>query len=301
MSMTGHPACGARNVLIIYNPTSGWRRASRFRSVIERLNELGCSVVVRVSEYAGHAILLAKLGAAENFDVIVAAGGDGTINELANALPPEGPPLGVIPLGTANILAWEIGLGLDAGRVARTIAFGGPRPITVGRVNGRRFLLMVGVGYDGAVVADVSPTAKRWLGKSAYVFAGLAQMALYGWPRLVVTIDGVARPCAMAIVSKVHYYAGRFVLARDANPEEPLFRVCLFSGKGAWNLLRYGMALVLGRLAYLPDVAIFPATDVRIESPPGVPVQADGDAIGATAIAISIAPERIAILWPEAQ
>jgi YegS/Rv2252/BmrU family lipid kinase len=297
MTMTS-PRAPGRKVLVIHNPTSGWRRIGRLRSVIDRLRALGCEVDVRPTLCAGDATRLAREGSAHDYDVIVAAGGDGTINEVANGLRAGGPPLGVIPLGTANILAWEIGLGRRTERVARTIAIGEPRPVVVGRIGERKFLLMVGVGYDGAVVAAVSTALKRRLGKGAYVAAGLAQMARYRWPTLKVVVDGVEQPCAMAIIAKAHYYAGRFVLAEDAGPEEPLFRVCLFRGGGIWNLVRYGIALLLGRLDTLDDVTIVTARDIVIANPTAVPVQADGECLGMTPVNLTIADEGVPLLWP---
>lgn len=287
-----------RRVLIVYNPTSGWRRISRLDVVVKRLRQLGCVVEVRPTTGPSDATRIARDGVAQGFDVIAAAGGDGTINEVANALPPDGPPLGVIPLGTANILAWEIGLGRRTERVARTIAEGISRPIVVGRIGERKFLLMVGIGFDGAVVAGLSPTLKRCLGKGAYVLAGLIQMARYPWPTLAVRVDGITHSCTMAIVAKAHYYAGKFVLAADAGPEEPLFRVCLFRGGGVWNLLRYGAAMLRGRLADLSDVTIVPAREVMVDRLPMVPVQTDGESLGETPANVVIADEHLAILWP---
>jgi len=271
---------------------------SRLHAVVKRLRELGCTIDVRPTKGPGDATVLARAGVAEGFDVIVAAGGDGTINEVANAIPEGGPPLGVIPLGTANILAWEIGLGRRTERVARTIAEGKARPIVVGRIGNRKFLLMVGIGFDGAVVASLSPILKRCLGKGAYVLAGLVQMARYRWPTLSVRVDGLTYACAMAIVAKSHYYAGKFVLAPDAGPEEPLFRVCLFRGGGVWNLLRYGIALLCGCLHRLSDVSILPAHEVRVDVLPTVPVQTDGESLGATPARVTIAEEKLALLWP---
>jgi diacylglycerol kinase family enzyme len=102
----------------------------------------------------------------------------------------------------------------------------------------------------------------------------------------------------MAIVAKAHYYAGRFVLAEDAGPEEPLFRVCLFKRGGVWNLLRYGVALLLGRRDKLDDVTIVTARDVAIANPTAVPVQADGECLGVTPVNLTIADEGVPLLWP---
>jgi YegS/Rv2252/BmrU family lipid kinase len=288
----------ARRVLIVYNPTSGWRRVSKLDAVVKRLRQFGCSVDVRPTTGPADATRIAREGVTEGFDVIVAAGGDGTINEVANALRPGDPPLGVVPLGTANILAWEIGLGRRTERVARTIAEGVPRSIVVGKIGTRKFLLMVGIGFDGAVVAAISPLLKKRLGKGAYVLAGITQMIRYRWPTLSVRVDGLPHACAMVIVAKAHYYAGKFVIAHDAGPEQPLFRVCLFRGGGGWNLLRYGVALVLGRLDKLPDVSILPAYEVSFDVLPTVPVQTDGESLGETPVHVVISEEQLALLWP---
>ena len=105
---------------------------------------------------------------------MVVAGGDGTVNETINGLARSGLPLALIPLGTANVLAAEIGLQTDPAAVARCVAFGQPRPIALGAANGRRFILMAGAGFDANVVAGVSVPMKRWLGKGAYILSSLA-------------------------------------------------------------------------------------------------------------------------------
>ena len=123
-------------------------------------------------------------------------------------------------------------------------------------------------------------------------------MARYRWPTLAVKVDGVTHSCAMSIIAKAHYYAGQYVLAADAGPEEPLFRVCLFRGGGVWNLLRYGIAMSLGRLDRLPDVTIVPAREVMVDRLPTVPVQTDGESLGQTPVNVTISDEHLAVLWP---
>ena len=157
----------ARRLLIIFNPAAGWRRRQRLAPVLTRLREHGCALVLRETQAPGDAERFAAEVDPDAFDVVVAAGGDGTVNETINGLARSSLPLAVIPLGTANVLAAEIGLRTDPASLARCVAFGEPRPITLGAANGRRFILMAGAGFDAQVVAGISVPMKRWLGKGA--------------------------------------------------------------------------------------------------------------------------------------
>ena len=157
----------ARRLLIIFNPAAGWRRRQRLAPVLTRLREHGCALVVRETQGPGDAERFAAEVDPDAFDIVVAAGGDGTVNETINGLARSGLPLGLIPLGTANVLAAEIGLRTDPASLARCLVFGEPRPIALGAANGRRFILMAGAGFDAQVVAGVSVPMKRWLGKGA--------------------------------------------------------------------------------------------------------------------------------------
>jgi diacylglycerol kinase family enzyme len=159
--------------LIIFNPAAGWRRRQRLAPVLAQLGEHGCAFVVRETQAPGDAERFAAEVDPEAFDLVVVAGGDGTVNETINGLARSGLPLALIPLGTANVLAAEIGLGPDPAAVARCVALGQPRPIALGAAAGRRFILMAGAGFDAHVVAGVSVPMKRWLGKGAYVLSTL--------------------------------------------------------------------------------------------------------------------------------
>jgi diacylglycerol kinase family enzyme len=240
-------------------------------------------------------------------DVIVAAGGDGTINEVVNGLAnertgPGGPggalPLAVLPLGTANVLAAEIGLDPDPGALARTIAQGPMRPVALGQANGRLFGVVLGAGFDAHVVDGVDTGLKRWIGKGAYVWEAVRQLGRFGFPEYRVTLDGTCHTAASVIVTKGRYYAGRFVIAPEARFEAPELRVCLFSRPGAWNALRYAVALGLGRLARLPDVRVLPAREVLIEGPEGDPVQGDGDIVTRLPVRVRVLPEALRIVMP---
>ncbi|MBB6249576.1 diacylglycerol/lipid kinase family protein [Nitrospirillum iridis] len=297
-------AAPARRLLVIHNPVAGRRRRGLMGRVVDALRLGGAEVAVVETTGPRDAERLATLAATGALtdgripDAVVAAGGDGTINEVVNGLlsaPTSHPPaLGLIPLGTANVLAAELDLPCGVADLARTLAGAAPLTIHAGRANGRLFTMMAGVGLDAHVVEGVDPAVKRRLGKGAYVLESLAQIARWPSPRFrVVTEDAAGRrdehEAASCIVAKGHFYGGRFVCAPQARLDEGGFQVCLFQEGGRLAALGYGAALVTGRLARWQDkrgngpsglgYRVVPAVRVHIEGPVGDPVQGDGDTI----------------------
>lgn len=251
-----------------------------------------------MTEHAGHAELIAGSVAADDYDILAVSGGDGTINEVINGLKPNGPVLAVIPNGTANVLAHEIGLSQQPEAIARVIAESQPCAVNIGRANGRCFAMMAGVGFDAHVVAAVTPGLKRWLRKGAYVWRSLVQMPTFGAPRYRISIDGRELDAASAIVANGRLYAGTFLVAPMANLDQALFHVCLFKRGGAINVMRYGAAMLANRLPSLPDFEIHTGHVVEIEGRVAEPVQADGDIIARLPVRITIAEQPLWILRP---
>ncbi|MDP4797203.1 MAG: diacylglycerol kinase family lipid kinase [Rhodospirillales bacterium] len=288
----------ARRVLVIHNPTAGWRRRRRFERILSALIAEGVDVDVRPTTKRGDAEAFARSADNTQHDVIAVAGGDGTINEVVNGLGDKKLPLAVIPLGTANVLAHEIGLGGSPREIAETIAHGHPRPISVGIVNGRRFVMMAGFGFDAHVVAEVRPAIKKLFGKLAYVLSTLRTLVCFKFPKYRVIVDGVTYDVASAVIANGHYYGGTFVCAREARLEDPTLHVVLFMKPGALRTLRYAIWLALGRLDRLPDVKIVPATDIIVERVDNEPVQGDGDILANLPARITLAPAGLALLMP---
>ena len=182
--------------------------------------------------------------------------------------------------------------------LADTIVRGAATPIHLGDVNGRRFVIMAGVGFDAFVVSRVPTWSKRGIGRVAYVAEALRAMLTYPFPPFRLTIDGVAADAASAVVANGRFYGGCFSCAPEARLGDPLLHVCLFERGGAWNAMRYAAALVQGRLHRLSDVRIVPATVVCVEGPEGDPVQCDGDIVCRLPARITVAPEAIHVIRP---
>lgn len=290
------------NALIVYNPTAGGRRGRRrFRTTLRRLQRLGCRWTVRETVGAGDAERLVREAGADpaaTYDMVVAAGGDGTVNEVIAGLDGGGVPLGLVPLGTANVLAAEIGLGRRPAAMAAAIAEGRTRPIHLGVVNGRRFAVMAGIGFDAHVVIGVTPALKRVLGRAAYIWRSLRELLRGPTTRYRVTIDDRVFEASTVIVANGHYYGGRYVCAPEARLEDPRLHVVLFESGGRWNALRYVLAMLTGRLARLRDVRVIATRALTVDGPPGEPVQADGDVVAVLPAQFTVDPATLPLVQP---
>ena len=264
----------------------------------------------------GDARHLAETCDARRYSVIAVAGGDGTINEVVNGVARRGdgaPALALVPLGTANVLAHELGLDFKAKAIARTMMSGRAMLVRPGEAcsgtslegsDPRCFSLMAGAGFDAKVVAGVSAPLKRRFGKAAYVWRSLIETRRYRPVRYAVEVDGVRYEAASVIVTRSRHYAGPYVVAPQATLSEPLLHVCLFERWGRSQTLRFGLALLLGRLPKTGGYRVIAGKDVTISvlSDAGElgrqPVQIDGDDALTLPVSIALAPGSVRLLQP---
>jgi diacylglycerol kinase (ATP) len=291
-------------MLIIFNPVAGRRRATALWKVLDLLVENGIKVEVAETQYAGHATLLARIAAREGRDMVVAAGGDGTIAEVANGLIGSATVLGVIPLGTANVLAKEYRLPVTPRAIANALAYRRTKLLWPGIAKQagpdgteRVFVQMVGLGFDGAVVHGIQPLLKRVIGRGAYVWQSLWEAVAYRFPRVRLSVDGKSYEAASVVVSKGRLYGGPYMLAPNAAPTEPGFQVALFENSGTFAALLSGAALPLGLLPRCPGVRVIAGRQVDFWSGNGpIKTQSDGDALIGTPALVMDATSPIALV-----
>ena len=289
--------------LVIVNPAAGRTRSSRRRldRIVAGLERRDCAAVVHwAGPEAGDAERLAR-EAAPDIDIVVAAGGDGTINAVANglALAARDVPLAVLPFGTANVLAREIGLPRDPEILAELIAAGSARPIWPGRTGDRLFLTCASSGFDADVVAAIIPGLKRRFGRLAFAWGIAAGIARYRGHELVVRCDrGEHHAAASVIAAKARLYAGSWVIAPQANLAEPLLDLVLFRRSGRLAVLRYLAALSLGRLSHRGDVTLLRCRSASLSAAQPLPVQADGEIVGFLPAALGIAERPLYLVQP---
>ena len=207
-------------------------------------------------------------------------------------------PLGIVPLGTANVLAIEIGLRPRAEEIAAMLLGGPAVPVGTGLAGGEIFLMMVGIGFDGEIVRAIDPRLKRLWGKGAFIWAGLKTFARGPGRDIRLRADGCEMRAAWVIVTNGRHYAGRFVLAPDARITEPGLTLFLFKARSRFGFALVLAALGLGLVAKLPGVEVLRARHIEVAEPGGVPVEVDGDARGVLPQTISQGTELLRLVVP---
>jgi YegS/Rv2252/BmrU family lipid kinase len=289
---------GPREAIVIGNPKAGRNRGKdRLKRCAEILRSGGLHVEVWPTERPQHATELAALAGAR---LVVAAGGDGTVNEVVNGLKTDA-TLGILPLGTANVLARELGLPLNAEAACKRIIAGKERCIDIGvamdrKGRERRFACMAGMGFDAHVVNEVTPRLKRYLKILAFPLAALKVYLGSDLPPLHVIHGKDTHVTQFAIVANGQYYGGDFRVAEDAALATGKLEVVLVDRVG--RLLRADvLTRILARRPLDRSMRSFTASELRATSPGAhVPVQLDGEVWGRLPMSFRIEPDSLTVV-----
>lgn len=270
-----------------------------FDTTLEALRDSGSHVEsVSIEKHVDGARLAREAIQSGAFDAVVAAGGERTIRDVATGLVGGATPLGVIPTGTGNVLARELGYSFAPFELARTLQAGSVERIPIGKVNGELFLSIVGVGFDAEAVRHFAAVNPRFLGRASFVYPVLR--ALTGRPSrpLVVETDSGRSRAHWVIISRVKRYAGDLLLTPDAGLAKPGMYVIRFAGAGRIKRLRHLSALVTGLLPRDRHVSIEAAQNVTVTGDPECAVQIDGEFKGTLPLEIGLHPERLDLIMP---
>ena len=313
---------GIKNALLIYNPTSGRRRSRRFEEIEKAtriLKEAGIATQIAATTAPGTGRRMAELAVAQRQDLVIACGGDGTVNEVINGLAGSQVPLALLPAGTANILAKELGVPWDIPQAARLIPGGVVRRIALGiatAVNangngsdssdssvGRYFLCVAGAGPDGAIVNGVDEILKKNAGIVAYWAEGLKQLFRYDFPEMRVHSGGQERRATIIVVGRTAHYGGPFKITTEASLFEDSFELLTNSSTNRFKYLACLPALLMGKLRGFEGISTWKETEVICESADErmVYAQVDGEPVGPLPLAFRIVPDALSIVVPEAK
>jgi diacylglycerol kinase family enzyme len=273
--------------------------------VLKAFSRAGHQVTVEPTPGPSAATGLARESIAAGADLIAVLGGDGTINEVAEGMIGSQVPLAILPGGTANVLASELGLAGKPEQVAARLADLEPRRIAVGRVhcaaaNPRHFLAMAGVGLDAHIVYGMSAGAKKRWGKLAYWAGGFSQL-VRTLEEFNVEIDGRTYCSSFALLTKVRNYGGDLEIARRVSILDNQFEVVLFAGSNPGRYLKYLTGVAVNRLDGMTGVTILRATEacLRAEASVQVHVQIDGEYAGQLPAQVEIVPDALTLLIPD--
>ncbi|MFN9918868.1 MAG: diacylglycerol/lipid kinase family protein [Acidobacteriota bacterium] len=291
---------------LIYNPVAGklQRNPAWIGATLELLRREIGPVEPAPTTGPKMAGALARECAGRGAAAIYVAGGDGTINEVINGLAGMETPLGVLPGGTANCLAVELGIGTNllraAGRVKdwerRRIALG---KCTPARGDARYFVAMAGAGVDAQIVREVNPGLKKKLGKAAYWTAGFAA-SLRILPEMRAQVGGREAKVSFALVSRVKNYGGDLEIAKTVSLDEPGFEVVMFEGRLALRYLKYLSGVLVNRHRGMSGVHVHRVKELELAPAGREPVylQLDGELFGELPAKLEIRESALTLLAP---
>jgi YegS/Rv2252/BmrU family lipid kinase len=296
------PGTTVRAMLII-NPQAGPGLWPGAQPAADRLIEAGWQVDIARTEYAGHASALAASAVAQHYHVVIGGGGDGTLNEIIQALIGSQTALGIIPLGTANVLARDLGVPLDPVGAATTLIEGQVSLIDVGRANRRAFVMMAGICLDADVVREVQearPRPPRWLKAPLLLIGTVHRFFTYPGTPMQLTIDGQPERgrVLMVVVGNIQSYAGVFFIAHEADWSDGVFDIVIFYQTRLIDRVTNFISMLFRRHKERPGVGYRRARRLHISTPQPIPVQADGDIVGETPMIFTIEPAALRIVRP---
>ena len=298
-----------RKASLIYNPFAGALRNGRAKPALDRsiraLRDNGIPAEAVPTTGPGTAPELARSCIQRGADLILVAGGDGTINEVVNGMIGSPVPLGILPGGTANVLAMELSIGSRMLKAAGVLQKCQLERVAVGRLtnefqpDGRHFLLMAGIGLDAHIVYNLSASLKLALGKVAYWIGGFSQLGRR-FPEFTIEVDGSTHRASFALVSRVRNYGGDLEIAPTISLLEPDFELVLFSGESSFRYLRYMLGVVAKKLDRIPGVTILRARQIscRASEDHRIYIQVDGEYAGRLPATFEIVPDALTLLVP---
>ena len=289
------------NVSLVVNPVAG-KRAYRSIHEIETVLRKKASLNTYITQKKGDASIFAK--DIRDTDRIIVAGGDGTINEVINGVRNspnqhlKDVPVALIPIGTTNVLAKEVGIPEKIEEAADLALTGRAHKISLGRINGRYFTLMAGIGFDGETVLGVKNNlVKRISGKAVHILSGLKVLMKYNPPPITIKTGKGVLTGFTAVVCNARNYGGFFYITPEASLTEPVLDICVFKGSKRKDLLRFVTGVLTKTHLKSPDVLFDKFKEIEITSSGTVHVQIDGEYFGTLPVSIDVVKDAVSLVW----
>jgi YegS/Rv2252/BmrU family lipid kinase len=292
------------SIILIGNPAARGASLKKFESASFFLREKGFDTKILLTEKSNDATRLAEEAVRARPYAIIAAGGDGTINEVINGMVRSAVPLAILPLGTTNVLAKELGIPEELTRALDAAVSRPARAVSLGKIgwnldtdseSSRYFCLMAGIGFDGKAVHDVNEAIKKKSGKAAYILSGIKNFLYYAPNQLFYNIDGKEYTGFSSITGKAGKYGGNFKITPDADLSTPTLYTCIFQGNKRRDLLRYVFKVIAGSLFDERDIVYLQSTIVEVLGT--AHIQIDGDYLGVTPAKITVEKDALRIIY----
>jgi YegS/Rv2252/BmrU family lipid kinase len=284
---------------IVYNPAA--RNAPGRHRLKRAIEAVGpeWEIQLAATETSGHATDIARDAAKGGAVVVVACGGDGTVNEVVNGLAGGETALAVLRGGMGDVFAKEAGIPKSAERALPLLLGGERKRFDLGMAGERYFLLMAGVGFDAEVVRSVPEAAKKRWGSTSYAVCALRRLPAYKPKRASIRLDGVEMDMELywLLAGNTRSYGGILDITSEARADDGCLDAYAFAGRGPLWLTQTAIRTGLRRLEGAPGVTFRRLRRIQVETP-GLPVQVDGEYIGDTPVELSVAPAALVVLLP---
>lgn len=285
------------DTVVILNPTAG--NLENIRDCQERVESIVGSWPIRITSHTGEAEALARRAAKEGFGRVVAAGGDGTVNHVANGIAGSNSALGILPMGTVNVFAME--LGLPANNLQRCweiVQAGNVRLVDLPSANGKYFVQLGGIGLDAQAVKETTLAFKRSLGPLSYLISA-AHIAARQPPKLFIeSEDARVREGSFLLVGNGRLYGGPFPFFKQAAIDDGLLDVVVFKRLGFLEIIKYLHDVVFSSDIRVPEVEYFQTRQLRVSSVQDVPVELDGELAGNCPVDFQMHEKALSVLAP---
>ena len=309
-----------QTIFLIGNPAAGRNALRKINEAAAIIKNRGHDVQVLLTKKRGDAESFARqisseagvqrlefknnssLGTCHSSLLVIAAGGDGTYNEVINGIACTNIPMAILPLGTTNVLAKELNIPEDVEKAVDIALNGKIHTICLGKITSnppslltRHFLLMAGIGYDGETVYGIKKGLKRYSGKGAYILSGLKTLMRWAPDKLTFTMDGKSCEGYSAIICKTSKYAGNFRIAPDADINKNNLYAFIMHSRNRLDILRYISGILTKKHLKFKDITYQQAENIEVKG--NAHIQIDGDYFGMTPARIEIVPDALRLVY----
>ncbi len=289
-------------ILVLFNPAShkALKRSDMVELVREKIEQKPDTDVVWIdTESVGEIENRARAAIPAGFDLIVGMGGDGTVNELVNAVCCTDQEMGIIPFGITNVFALEAGIPLDPLDAVDVLFDGKSVRFDLGDANGRKFMLMLGAGLDAKAVHLYRPELKKYLNQYAYIASGVKAFFTYKQKPIRVTVmDNNEKLMGyQVIVANCGYYGGKRRIAPDAVPTDGYLNLIIYKKRGVFQTFKYFLSTVIAQHHRLSDVEFRKVTSLRIEG--DAPYHIDSEPVGHLPVDVHVVESAVSVRVPK--
>jgi diacylglycerol kinase (ATP) len=283
------------DTVVILNPFAG--NLETVRDWGQRVESIVGDLPIRTTSHPGEAEALARRAVEEGFERVVAVGGDGTVNHVANGIAGSNATLGILPMGTINVFAMELGLpSNDLQRCWDIVQAGNVRLVDLPSANGRYFVQLGGIGLDAQAVKETTLAFKRSLGPLSYLISA-AHIAARQPPKLSIeSEDAPVREGSFLLVGNGRLYGGPFPFFKQAAVDDGLLDVVVFKRLGFLEIIKYLHDVVFSSDIRVPEIEYFQTRQLRVSSEQDVPMELDGELAGNCPVDFQMHEKALSVL-----